>query len=459
MIKRVFIIFLCCIVLISSFVIPSFAVDMESSIADLLVTDQIDFWNGSVTTRYDTQVTAEIHNMFSWNVSTANSIDNATLFIYSTSQPSRVFAYINDDPAYVTASLQGSYDSVYQYNFQIGQHISCIDLVIEYNVAGATLSLSVFNGYYQRDQIAPGFTAYGFMEYVDKSSANSGNIVQRTQFLSSTYVNSYPWAKGHRATEAGLSSTNRSWNYDLYYFDLATNPLEFTRYEELTIQYVSPNSSIIGDLAIYAAGSGKLVDTLPYSRLDTISYYTMPDIVIDGNTIYNDNILYFNEVTFDISGIDLSECTLEFNPVLEPRHGGTSAGEIVYYTYISIESIFLKELDGSRPWYQVMWLWINSGFDRIIQAIQGVPDTSDPLEEPGDELATQASEFNEAVDIIESVTKPSIDIDSELDELPAPDPLVISTVQAMTGDQFLIKLLIMAALMALVAIVLYGGKG
>lgn len=460
-IKRIFCILIVTIFLICSLCIPSYAIDMESSFSDLLITDHIDYYDGSSTVPYDTQVTAAVHNMFSWDISTSNSIDTASLFIYSTSQPSSVFAYINNDPAFVTATFQGSYDSIYQYNFEIDSLISSIDLVIEYNVAGSILSLSVFNGYYQRDQIAPGFTVYGYMEYVDQSSADT-DIVQRIEFLSSTYVNEYPWSKGHRATHSGLNSTGRTWNYDIYYIDLATRPLEFSRYQELTIQYISPNVSVIGDLAIYAAGTGKLVDTLPHSRLDTISYYPMADIVIDGNTIYNDNILYFNEVTFDISGIDLADCTLEFNPVLNPREGGRSGSDMVYFTYLSIESIFLTEFDGSRPWYQVFWNWLSGGLfdlgEMIVKAIEGTPEGTDPLEDPGNQLATQASEFNEAVDIIEGVTKPSIDIEQELQELPPPDPLVINTVQAMTGDQFLIKILIMAALMALVAIVLYGGK-
>lgn len=456
--KRIFCVLCSLCVLIGTLALPSYAAATKLQPVNLLLTDQIIYsGNGAPTSVYQTYVDPVYTNYFTWSsVNAGYPLEYISIFLTSDSWIANSTLSVNGGIE-ITGVLIGSDDGLFEFRYPVDMIVHSMQLKVVLTDPGEYLSINSATGYFSNVQIPGSVYAYGYGEFTNTSSAGN-DYTYRSQIVNRTQI-TFPYSHAWTSTYSGASTTGVSWNGMIYYFDIQTASLSFNFYDTLTVQLITPNSTASAGLAVYAKG-GDIVDVIDYTKVSTFEFSPMSDLTVNGVKIVNDDILYFHSYEFDLSGWDLSLYTLDFNIFVSPMPTGrdSSTTNSGYFTYIDLQGMYFTEASEDLPWYQKLWYWISGGFDRLIRAIEGTPDGTDPLEDPGHALETQASEFNEAIDIIESVPRPSIDVEKEFADLPEPDPLVISSVNAMTGDQWLVKILVMAALFALIGIVLYGGK-
>lgn len=480
--KRILIAIFCVALIASLFVLPASA-SAASSIAasasiiassnepafassgsiDLLDTDSINIrWKGSDypykgIERYASTEAVE----FEFNLPTINQdIDFILLNVYlenigSSSITPALVNLDNDTSVDFTGSLVGSYGNIYQYKFTLDRpiHFARVQLFWSSPITGY-IGLSSFRGYYDVSEPVLGGTVYTNFFYRNKATGlqyvvNSGGTAL-----------TFPAGKGQSVIQ---DMTDYKYQVTL---DIPKSRRVLNSYDSITFYFFA--SAVPENIGVILYESGNEAEIIPDDNISfhSFSNSSMPGFSGSGTAASYPDVTYV-ALQCDLSGYDLSSQTISLSFDIPPSDRWIDAEDSDQNFWFSIDRVFLTPEVEDPTWYQKFWSWMSGGLislgDRIVEAIGGISfpesteDPSSPLKDPVVGFETAASDFNEAMDIVESVTKPSVEVNPEV-ILPTLDPITINTMAILTGDETILLMLGVVVSLCIISILLFGRR-
>lgn len=361
----------------------------------------------------------------------------------------------NDTSVDFTGSLVGSYGNIYQYKFTLDRAVHFARIQVFWSSpVNVMMGLSSFRGFYDVSEPIYGATIYTSIFY--------RNLATGLQYKVPSTIGAVTFPYGY-----GVSIIQDM--TDLKYqvtVDVPRSRRVLDTYKSITFYLFT--SSIPENVGVILYESGNEAESIPDTNITFHAYSnsSMPGFSNSGNANNYPDVTYV-AIECDLSGYDLSTQTISLSFDLLPSEKWNNTESVDDNFWFSINRAFLTMEVEEQKWYQKFWSWMSGGLsslgDRIVSAIGGITfpesteDPSSPLKEPAIGFETAASDFNEAMDVIDSVTKPSISLDRD-EALPTLDPIVINTMGILTGDPTIIMMLGVVVTLCIISILLFGRR-
>lgn len=239
--------------------------------------------------------------------------------------------------------------------------------------------------------------------------------------------------------------------YGLVWIYNYKDDLPFDRADSITYLLTTCGNIKEDELSFYIMDeSGEPKVVLPASKVSTIQRST---------TAYfgSDKMqwpLYTYTITVDTSSLDLNYYygyALHF--WIDPAP--------IYYDqwtgwYFQLESIVARPLESKVPWYARFGKWINSGFDRVVEALGG--EQSGALSQAGEKMKEDAGAISSAGDSLGAVSQPDIDSGTLINNYVNFDPVGLSVLSCITSNPMVTSMLVVVFTFCLAGYIFFGKK-
>lgn len=231
---------------------------------------------------------------------------------------------------------------------------------------------------------------------------------------------------------------------------------EWTRYDFMTFR-VGVDAFSINSLSV-SIGNKAVPFTVTYLE-DPPSYNSVPDGSSYSNSLHG----YFMDIIVDLRGVERTQTD---NLVVYGTGQGHFARFALYYScgytpadLPTAELTWLQKISNGLDQMRNYVFGIRERFDTLLNNLFGDSDSADEF---ASEMESQAGAMEDAVDQMESVTKPPVDqIVVDVDDFV--DPGDISTVGGIIGqlmaNQLVLSMVMISITISLVSFVIYGKKG
>lgn len=232
--------------------------------------------------------------------------------------------------------------------------------------------------------------------------------------------------------------------------------LPFDRAQSITYLLTTCGSIEESELSFYLmddSGDPKVV--LPASKVSTVQRSTSAYFGSDKMQWP----LYTYTITVDTSELDLNYYygyALHF--WIEPVP--------IYYDewdgwYFQLESIVARPLESKVPWYARFGKWINSGFDRVVEALGG-GEQSSALSQAGEQMKEDAGAISDASNSLGAVSQPDVNgsISDAIGDFSFDfDPYGLMFLSSITSNPMVTDMLLVVFLFCLAGYIFFGKKG
>lgn len=225
----------------------------------------------------------------------------------------------------------------------------------------------------------------------------------------------------------------------------------FDRAQSITYLLTTCGSIEESELSFYLMDeSGEPKVVLPASKVSTIQRSTSAYFGSDSMQWP----LYTYTITVDTTELDLNyyygyalHFWIEPVPIYYDQWDGW---------YFQLESIVARPLESKVPWYARFGQWINSGFDRVVEALGG--EQSGALSQAGEKMKEDAGAISSAGDSLGAVSQPDIDSGTLINNYVNFDPVGLSVLSCITSNPMVTSMLVVVFTFCLAGYIFFGKK-
>ncbi len=228
--------------------------------------------------------------------------------------------------------------------------------------------------------------------------------------------------------------------------------LPFDRPESITYSLTTCGSIDESELSFYIMNeAGKPTVVLPASKVSTIQRST--------SAYFGSDNMQWPLYTYTIT-VDTSEHDLNYNYGFA-LHFWIEPVDIYYEQwtgwYFQLQSIVARPVQSGVPWYARFGKWINSGFDRVVEALSGSKKAG-ALSSANSAMNQSANQIAAAGQALDNSSKPNIDTDSLFSGVMDFDPVGLTVLSCITSNPMVTHMLVVVFTFCLAGYIFFGKK-
>lgn len=345
-----------------------------------------------------------------------------------------------------TCEYMGAYDGLYQFrmpteSFNFSEFYLRIHFGSESNV-----NVLVESCYGLAKEHMP-ITKANHNSYFRYYDHSGGESVPSIQHYSGGVIN-FPYTFNLR--KEVYPNTSFEWSYQLNMLEIYTSTLNLKNVSEVSILFVASDITE----ATVSLNVGGVTEVIPSS----VEFMGSPQKWPDWSSDFYYWPLHFYELTFDLTGYDLTDpntCMYIYFGCVPDYYDANWQ-----YVYWQVMSAYYTPYIPEVPWYQTFWTWVKGGFTSVTDTLQSLLGDSSggALSDAGSEMSDQAAAMNEAQAQLDAVERPSVDTDQMLGDYINFDSGGLRVLSVITSNNLVTPMLTVVFTFALCGYIFFGKK-